>query len=102
MKHGRMQCKDIPDEPILRFIGSHDGKWCNWYFEGGELGTRNVHAGFPPGVPDKLLLAKMASLGDRGLVDGCFCGCRGDYVLTAKGREAIGLNRPPMGHESDG
>ncbi len=90
-----MQCKDIPDEPILRFIGSHDGQWCNWYF-GNDT---DVHAAFPANVPDKLLLAKMAGLMRRGLVDGCPCGCRGDYVLTAKGREAIGLVRGPMGLE---
>lgn len=95
MKRGRLQCKDIPTEPILRFIGGHDGAWCNWYFNN----ARNVHAAFPAGVPDGLLLAKMASLGRLGLVDGCFCGCRGDYVLTAKGREAIGLTRPAMGLE---
>lgn len=85
MKRNRLQCKDIPDGPILRFIGSHGDRWCNWYFGN----DRDVHAAFPPGVPDKLLLAKMAGLGNRGLVDGCFCGCRGDYVLTAKGREVI-------------
>ncbi len=26
------QCKDIPDRPILEFLLSHRGKWCNWYF----------------------------------------------------------------------
>lgn len=90
-----MQCKDIQTEPILRLIGSHNGDWCNWYF--GD--DRDVHAAFPPDVPDKLLLAKMASLMRRDLVDGCPCGCRGDYTLTAKGRALIGLDRPAMGLE---
>jgi hypothetical protein len=54
---------------------------------------------FPPDVPDRLLLAKMDGLIRRGLVDGCTCGCRGDFVLTAKGREVIGLQRGPLGLE---
>lgn len=90
MKNGGLQCKDLPDEPILRFIGAQGGQWCNWYF-GNE---RDVHAAFPPGVPDNLLLAKMSRLGDRGLVDGCFCGCRGDYVLTEKGAQALAELEP--------
>lgn len=28
----------------------------------------------------------MASLIRRGLVDGCGCGCRGDFMITDKGR----------------
>ena len=86
-----MQCKDIPDVPIIRFIASHDGQWCTWYF-GDE---RDVHAAFPAGVPDKLLLAKMSSLIRKGLVDGCPCGCRGDYVVTEKGLAAV-QNAPPF------
>jgi hypothetical protein len=90
-----MQCKDIPDEPILRFIASLNGQWGNWYF--GNEG--DVHAAFPSGVPDKLLLAKMRRLMERELVDGCPCGCRGDYTLSAKGRSVIGLERGKMGLE---
>lgn len=80
-----LQCKDIPDDPILEFIGSHNGAWCNWYF-GDE---KDVHAAVPAWVPDRLLVAKMARLIERGLVDGCPCGCRGDYVLTEKGKQAL-------------
>lgn len=90
-----MQCKDIPDRPLLEFIGSHNGQWCNWYFED----KRDVHAAAPFDVPDRLLVAKMRRLIQRGLVDGCGCGCRGDYVLTAKGRAAIGLERGALGLE---
>lgn len=41
-------------------------------------------------VPWKVLLAKARSLKKRGLLDGCMCGCRGDYELTAAGREVVG------------
>lgn len=96
MKRGRMQCKDIPDAPVLRFIGSHQGKWCTW---GESHSMPSVQDAMPEGTPDKLQLAKVRMLMARGLVDGCDCGCRGDFVLTAKGREAIGLARGPLGLE---
>jgi hypothetical protein len=78
-----MQCKDIPDEPILRFVASHGGKWCNWYF-GDECDVRRaMPLGFD--TPDNLVVAKMARLIQRGLLGGCPCGCRGDYEMTQKG-----------------
>lgn len=32
-----------------------------------------------PGVPKKVVLAKAQRLIDRRLLDGCTCGCRGDF-----------------------
>jgi hypothetical protein len=75
------QCKDIPDRPILEFLLSHKGKWCNWYF-GNEL---DVHLAMPKNTPDKLVLAKMRMLMRKGFVSGCGCGCRGDFEITDKG-----------------
>lgn len=43
---------------------------------------------FFPGVPSKLLRAKLRRLMARGLVDGCDCGCRGDWHLTPNGWDA--------------
>jgi predicted transcriptional regulator len=43
----------------------------------------------PANVPDKIKIAKMAKLIGRGLVDGCPCGCRGNYVITEKGIEYL-------------
>lgn len=88
MKNGRMQCKDIPTTPILIFIHSHGGEWCNWFDV--EISERSVLHVMPPETPDRLVLAKMRALIRSGLVDGCDCGCRGDYVLTEKGRAMIG------------
>jgi hypothetical protein len=42
-----------------------------------------------PGVPWKVVLAKFRRVKKRGLVDGCDCGCRGDFELTSKGRELL-------------
>lgn len=83
-----MQCKDIPDQPIIEFVWdvNNRDRWANW-ISGDDV---DVHAVFPPGVPDKLVLAKMRKLIGKGLLDGCACGCRGDFVVTMKGCEVIG------------
>lgn len=90
-----MQCKDIPDIPILRFLEGQplingSPRWSIWY--GDEYENSVTHA-FPreakqPGR-EKLVLAKMRQLMRSGLVDGCGCGCRGDFVITEKGRDYL-------------
>lgn len=81
-----MQCKDIPDLPILTFLRSLNGRWANWF--GDEFDNSVTHA-MPKWISDKLVLAKMKSLISRGLVSGCSCGCRGDFELTPKARELL-------------
>ena len=77
-----MQAKDIDDLALLKFIDRKQielGTWVSvWDME-------------PPysELPDKLFRAKMAKLIKRGLLDGCTCGCRGDYELTEAGRDYI-------------
>lgn len=82
-----MQCKDIPDEPILRFLAQRPGVWHNWYF-GDEKDVTQV---MPVGTPEKLVLGKMRMLMRRDLVDGCACGCRGDFEITQKGLDFLSL-----------
>jgi hypothetical protein len=84
MKRGRLQAKDIPDVDFLgqvrRKAQLHHGMW-----------TLIWDLAFPvlDGLPDedwgRLVRAKAARLIARGLLDGCTCGCRGDFELTAKG-----------------
>jgi hypothetical protein len=84
-----MQCKDIPDRPVLVFLAGL-GRWGTWLEnQCGELFPNSVQNAMPAAVGEKLARAKMAMLIRRGLVDGCSCGCRGDYELTDKGREFI-------------
>ena len=82
-----MQCKDIPDMPILRFLDQcRDGdspRWATWGDGHGVMPT--VQDAMPPGTPEKLQLAKMSRLMRRGLVVGCDCGCRGDFELSGAG-----------------
>lgn len=61
----------------------------------GRLGTcftgfdNSVGTAMPEGTPEKLQLAVMQNLIRKGLVDGCCCGCRGDFTLTERGRAAL-------------
>lgn len=89
MKNGRMQCKDIPDVPVLQFLTKLGDRWANWF--GPEFDNSVTHA-MPAGTPEKLALGKMRMLMKRGLVDGCGCGCRGDFELTDAGRAASTTN----------
>ncbi len=82
-----MQCKDIPDRPILELLNQSPGQWHGWTKHNAAMPS--VLPAFPAGCPEKLLLAKMGMLIRRGVVDGCACGCRGDFVITEKGREEL-------------
>ncbi len=87
-----MQSKDIPDRPILEFLARPeivDSIGANWIDLDGdcdrEIRRRSVRQVMPHNVPDKLVLGKMRQLIHRGVVDGCGCGCRGDFTITSKG-----------------
>lgn len=80
-----MQCKDTPDKDILKFLVNLNGRWATW-FDGYDHSVINC---MPKGTTEKLALAKMSKLIKRGLVNGCNCGCRGDFVITEKGKEFL-------------
>ena len=87
-----MQCKDIPTLPILRLLKSRPDVWFYWYPFQDEEDNRSIQQAMPDNVPEKLVRAKMNNLMHKGYVDGCSCGCRGDYVLTAKGHHFVDWN----------
>ena len=88
MEPRRKQCKDIPDEPILRLLAE------TWYYEAyGEQHVRRWKYFWDlnklpcfAGCDERLIRAKLATLIRRRLADGCVCGCRGDFEITDKGR----------------
>lgn len=84
-----MQCKNIPDRPILEFLAAIPNNEWAFNFPLDISPNRSVLAAMPESVPHKLAVVKMARLIDRGLVSGCGCGCRGDYVITQAGREYL-------------
>lgn len=75
-----MQCKDIPDDPILAFLasGALNGLCGATWYPGYVNSVQNA---MPEGVPEKLALAKMKAMIRKGQVKGCACGCRGDFRL---------------------
>jgi hypothetical protein len=96
------KCSDIPD---LAFLAAID-ECCSLRTEPGGrypytmatrwdvaailAGHREDVGGSPrdyPGVPEKVVMAKATKLDKRKLISGCGCGCRGDFEVTAKGRE---------------
>lgn len=79
-----MKAKDIPEEPILQYLLQHKGQWC--YRWGDE---KNVTKAMPEGTPPKVALAKLAAMIRRGLIDGCTCGCRGDFEITEAGERNL-------------
>lgn len=77
-----MQAKDIPKEPILVFLeGLPEGVWATW---GDGYSMPTVQDAMPPGTPPKVQRAKMAALIKMKLVEGCPCGCRGDFRIVKK------------------
>lgn len=80
-----MQCKDIPDMPILKHLAKHPSHWHTLH--PGYRGS--IDKAMPPNTPANLVRAKMKTLISRGLVDGCACGCRGDFEISDKGLKYI-------------
>lgn len=100
MKNGRPQAKDLDDRLVLATIwrlqmtpyAPHP--WgikttCPHWATRWETAEALEAAGVV--VPEKVLLAKAASLIRRNLMHGCTCGCRGDFELTLEGGDLIGV-----------
>jgi hypothetical protein len=69
-------------------IEQHDGFGCSAFRSrtGEPYDQRSVVNAVPPNTPHKVVVAKLAKLIRRGLIDGCACGCRGDFEITTLGR----------------
>lgn len=67
-----MKAADVPENPI--FVAIENRR------------LRNLGANFTevmamvPDFPEKVVRAKLKSLIRRKVIDGCDCGCRGDYL----------------------
>ena len=77
-----MQCKDIADCAVLSILARNPEEWHGWWENWPGV---TVRPAFPANAPDRLILAKMRRLIERKLVDGCTCGCRGDFHITPRG-----------------
>ncbi len=79
-----MKASDIPDLTLLAVI-DHVNRQKGYWANNGDIQMVMEEAG----VPDKVILAKCARLKKRKLVDGCACGCRGDWELTQAGANLL-------------
>lgn len=88
-----LQCKHIPELPILEFIGNVDRKeWplgASIFWDDDFKPANSVFWSMPERTPKNLGVAKMKMLLRSGLVLGCGCGCRGDFTLSEKGLSFI-------------
>lgn len=84
-----MQCKDIEDLPILRALEKvpldHGRRRFSTHRDTDVMPS--IFSAFPREANDRLRLAKLRGMISRGLITGCACGCRGDFVITEKGLE---------------
>lgn len=87
----------IPIDPVIRLLVSigaypmHSGRfehWATWFAGLKEPGNSVIEV-MPQGTSELRARAFMRVLGAKGLVTGCHCGCRGDYVLTDLGVEYV-------------
>lgn len=68
----RIQAKDLDEAPILDVVRA-------LWIEKGSC-SRWAVADTLPLVPPKVVLAKLRAMVKKGLLDGCPCGCRGDFI----------------------
>ena len=95
-KYGQFQAKDIDDKFMLEAV---------WYVQNLPSGIcyqSNLWEYRPhwamrwdverllPMFPIRVIEAKVDALERRGLMQGCTCGCRGDYELMPDGLKLIG------------
>ncbi len=96
-----MQAKDINDLDMLGLVWEKQCRPYTDYFGSPAHIPHwamiwDIRSEFPDDVPTKVIRAKLEKLIRRGLMDGCTCGCRGDYELTDKGREMLGVLPPAL------
>ncbi len=89
-----MKAADIPDIEMLEFIdGLKPGRIPKWNLEPywitrSEILLPEVEYRFRM-FPVKVVRAKLARMIKRGLLNGCACGCRGEFEVTEKGRQVM-------------
>jgi hypothetical protein len=83
-----MQAKDLDDRQVLQAVV--DAAIAKHGPSGGLGADRWTLSEMFPTVTGKVVLAKCHALLRRDLINGCVCGCRGDFNLTEKGRLLLG------------
>lgn len=93
-----MKAADISDDRLLRIIREFNDGSAPPRVPGGWSGPRwalmwDLQDRLPE-FPEKVIRAKCRQLIKRGLLDGCTCGCRGDFELTELSHAATASRAP--------
>jgi len=67
-----LQAKHVSDEKFLDAMDASTEWRAPAWAQVGDIATAL-------GVPEKIVRAKAKGLIKRGVITGCFCGCRGDF-----------------------
>jgi hypothetical protein len=86
--HGPQSAKQILDIEVLRFIA--DSKW-----PGTSWAMFSMVCDAFPLFCEKVVRAKLHALIKRKLIDGCTCGCRGDFEVTKSGMNYLSILTTP-------
>jgi hypothetical protein len=93
-KPKRLQGKDLSTLKILQFLAQFDhSQWKSWWanLPDKDWGDWSIANQFPEinQSNEVVLLRKMSRLISKGYVNGCDCGCRGDFYITDEGRAKL-------------
>lgn len=81
------QAKDVPEDVILRVLRELPDRWHTQWLchsatcDGAACWSLPCRAPELAVFPEKVLRAKLSAMMRRKLVDGCDCGCRGDWHI---------------------
>lgn len=85
LRNGRMvlQAKDVRDEDFLEAIEtSIEARTIEWGFQAHYASRWDIRDLLGHHIPEKVVLAKANQLMKRDIIDGCACGCRGDFEIV--------------------
>lgn len=88
-KSKRIQCKDVSTLALLRFVALWTDKKSSVTLFKLDDEPSSVWQIMLPMIPMCVMKQKFENMVRKGLVHGCYCGCRGDFTITKRGRDRI-------------
>lgn len=89
-----IQAKDIPDQVMIDLVDRLSTTPRAYMDSAGNLFSGKIVTFYPTAasifdicklwdtVPPKVIKEKLRKLIDKGAIDGCACGCRGDFTVV--------------------
>jgi hypothetical protein len=102
------QAKDIPDQAMIDLIKGLQSipkvyrdypRGLTWYADKARWVTFNELCNVWSDIPPKVIQAKARRLILKGVIEGCWCGCRGDFHILENGRQIEWLTMPATSHQ---